>query len=117
MIKVVDRIGRCHNAGELVYAYFDTLTEKYIVLDKHPQPTTPTIYGLYYQYEGAITPTSAYGFMVVEYSAGLECESEKAVTVFNKMGLPTSATDTNGCPAVAIRMEKFSDDKLPPNLP
>lgn len=102
MIKVVDRIGKTHKVGELVYAYFDTLTEKYIVLQKHPEPTTPTIYGTYYPYQSCIS---------VEYANGIEpCDDSYVykganVTVVDKLGLGTNCLD--GVPAIAVKMEKL----------
>lgn len=103
MIDVVDRIGKTHLTGELVYAYFDTSTEKYIVLDKFLEPITPTIYGTYY-------PSDInYGYIIVEHATGIERCGDYMITkgssvmAKNKIGAPTDF----GRPAIAIKMEKL----------
>lgn len=101
MINIVDRIGKTHKIGELVYAYFDTLTEKYIVLDKHPEPVTPMVYGTYVETEGS-EPKK--GSFVVKYSTGMDACDEDVPTVYNKLNLPASTSSP--CPAIAVRMEK-----------
>lgn len=111
MINIVDRIGKTHNVGQLVYAYFDTLTEKYIVLDKSPEPNTPTVYGTYQEYEQAPGGSAApNGFIKVEYSTGIDLcldfiYKDAIVSVINKLKLPVNCT--NGAPAIAIKMEKL----------
>lgn len=101
MISIVDRIGRKHRIGELVYAYFDTSTEKYIVLEKHPEPKTPTIYG---KYSG--------GQITVEYAAGMDfCDKIYKGAVYDvvdKLGLTNESS--YDCPAIAIRMEKLPEE-------
>jgi len=102
MINIVDRLGKTHKIGELVYAYFDTSTEKYIVLQRHPEPITPTVYGIY----SPTGPTE--GVLVVEYAAGIDyCDEgiQKGVTISvkNKMNLSANCSS----PAVAIKMEKL----------
>lgn len=109
MIDVVDRIGKTHKIGELIYAYFDTSTEKYIVLDKHPEPTTPMIYGNYY------AENDDYGFIKVEYAAGIDyCKDNitkgSVVTVVNKIKLDYLTGCSNGAPAIAVKMEKLKKD-------
>ncbi len=102
MINIVDRLGKTHKIGEMVYAYFDTSTEKYIVLQRHPEPITPTVYGIY-------SPSDATeGVLVVEYAAGIDyCEEgiQKGITISvkNKMNLSANCS----APAVAIKMEKL----------
>ena len=76
MINIVDRIGKTHKIGELVYAYFDTLTEKYIVLDKHPEPITPMIYGTYVETEGSDPKIGSFN---VEYSTGMAIVTGKQI--------------------------------------
>jgi hypothetical protein len=44
-IKIVDRIGRSHSVGSMVYAYYDTYKSEYIVLDTYEEVSAPTIYG------------------------------------------------------------------------
>ena len=61
MIKLVDRIGKGHNAGELVYAYFDAENNVYIVLQRHKELNTATIYGEF-----------RYGYLQVEGMAGVD---------------------------------------------
>jgi len=101
-INIVDRIGRKHRVGELVYAYYDTSTEKYIVLEKHPEPLTPTIFGRYKN-----------GKITVEYAAGMDfCTTVYKGSVYDvvdKLGLVNDPSQD--CPAVAVRMEKL---KPPP---
>jgi hypothetical protein len=103
VINIVDRLGKRHNIGELVYAYFDTSTEKYIVLDKHPEPVTPTIYGLYNN--GSIT---------VDYAAGIDSCNKiykgSIIQVVDKLNLVKD--QNSSCAAVAIKMEKL---RLPPD--
>lgn len=106
MINVVDRIGKTHQTGELVYAYFDTSTETYIVLDKYSEPATPTIYGIYYN----TTPPS--GYLQVEYAAGIDhCKDyiykDAMVPVVNKMNLSVNCDYGIGVQAIAIKMEKL----------
>jgi hypothetical protein len=111
MIKIVDRLGKTHKVNELVYAYFDTLTEKYIVLDKHPEISTPTIYGKYYK-----APVDSFdGYIKVEYATGID-ETEinnayamgldRSYYISDKLGL-TSNLECEGIPAIAIRMNKL----------
>lgn len=107
MINIVDRIGKTHKIGELVYAYFDTSTEKYIVLQRHPEPITPTIYGMY----SALDETE--GSIVVEYSAGIDYCDEgivkgSVISVKNKMNLPANCS----APAIAIKMEKLKSGEI-----
>jgi hypothetical protein len=102
MINVVDRLGRKHQVGELVYAYFDTSTEKYIVLERRPDPITPIIYGVY----SPIDETE--GNLIVEYAAGIEyCDdgirNGSVVAVKNKLKLSANCAG----PAMAIKMEKL----------
>jgi hypothetical protein len=102
MINIVDRLGKTHKIGELVYAYFDTSTEKYIVLQRHPEPITPTVYGTY----SGIDNTE--GVLVVDYAAGVNyCEEGivkgSEIFVKNKLNLPADCS----APAIAIKMEKL----------
>jgi hypothetical protein len=101
MINIVDRIGKTHKAGEFVYAYFDTQTEEYIVLDKYSEITTPTIFGIY-------NPST--GILTVEYAAGIDYYKDgivkgTEVTVVNKLNLSTPQSCTIF--AVAIKMERL----------
>jgi hypothetical protein len=100
VINIVDRLGKRHDIGELVYAYFDTSTEKYIVLDKHPEPVTPTIYGLYNSSNKSIT---------VDYAAGIDsCDKiykGTVIPVVDKLNLVKPGS--NNSPAIAIKMEKL----------
>jgi hypothetical protein len=102
MINIVDRLGKTHKIGELVYAYFDTSTEKYIVLQRHPEPITPTVYGTYSRID------STEGIILVEYAAGIDyCEEGirkgSMISVRNKLNLPVDCS----APAIAIKMEKL----------
>jgi hypothetical protein len=49
VIKVVDRLGKSHNVGDMIYAYYDTYNSEYLVLDKYPETSSssPTIYGIW----------------------------------------------------------------------
>lgn len=98
IINIVDRIGKRHDIGELVYAYFDTSTEKYIILDQHPEPVTPTIYGLYNN--GSIT---------VDYAAGIDsCDKIYKGTVIEVVDkLDLVKPQHSNSPAIAIKMEKL----------
>jgi len=107
MINIVDRLGKTHKIGELVYAYFDTSTEKYIVLQRHPEPITPVIYGIYSSLD------STEGTLVVDYAAGIDyCDEgiQKGATIIvkNKLKLPADCS----APAVAIKMEKLSSGEI-----
>lgn len=112
MINIVDRIGKTHRVGSLVYAYFDTLTEKYIVLDKDPESMTPTIYGNYYEYEYEELDDERVGYILVEYVAGLDFCGDNyrkgdIIYVSNKLKL--DACGLNGTPAIAIKMEQLKE--------
>ena len=107
MINIVDRLGKTHKIGELVYAYFDTSTEKYIVLQRHPEPITPTVYGIYSHID------NTEGTLVVEYAAGIDyCDEgiQKGATIIvkNKLNLPADCS----APAVAIKMEKLKSGEI-----
>lgn len=107
MIKIADRLGKTHKVGELVYAYFDTATEEYIVLQRHPEPITPTVYGIY-------SPTdSTEGTLVIEYAAGIDycvegIQKGAVISVKNKLNLAANCT----APAVAIQMEKLKPGEI-----
>lgn len=108
MINIVDRLGKTHKVGEIVYAYFDTSTEKYIVLQRHPEPITPTVYGIYSQ-----IPGESWGNLIVENAAGIDyCDEAiqkgSIVTVYNKLNLDAACP----APAVAIKMEKLKTGEI-----
>ena len=106
MIQIVDRLGKTYKTGDLVYAYFDTSTEKYIVLENYQQPITPMIYGIYQQ-QAESSPAG--GILRVEYAAGIEyCQDGVAknsdVSVSNKLKIPYTMCG-KGTRAIAVRME------------
>lgn len=107
MIQIVDRLGKTYHAGDMVYAYFDTSTEKYIVLDHFKEPITPTVYGIYVQkYQSGDNLYT--GTLRVEYATGIEyCEEgivvNSDITVHNKLRLPYRMCGT-GTRAIAVRM-------------
>jgi hypothetical protein len=86
MIKVVDRIGKTHAAGDMVYAYYDTYKSEYIVLDKYEEVSTPTIYG---QWDGTT--------IKVEGLSGITTENNidigSSITVENTLNLTTPDED------------------------
>lgn len=107
MINIADRLGKTHKIGELVYAYFDTSTEQYIVLQRHPEPVTPTVYGMYSPIDNTM------GSLVVEYAAGIDyCDEgiQKGATIIamNKLNLAANCA----APAVAIKMEKLKPGEI-----
>jgi hypothetical protein len=94
MIKVVDRIGKAHVAGDMVYAYYDTYKSEYIVLDKYQEVSTPTIYG---QWDGtSITIEGTSGVTDDDINIG----SSKAVE--NTLNLP-EPEDNCTVRAVAVK--------------
>lgn len=44
-IKLVDRIGIKHNVGDMIYAYYDTFTHEYIVIESKKSSTNTIAYG------------------------------------------------------------------------
>lgn len=91
----------------MVYAYFDTSTEKYIVLQRHPEPVTPTVYGMYDPLD------NTEGTLIVEYAAGIDYCDEgiqkgATITVKNKLNLATDCA----APAIAIKMEKLKSGEI-----
>lgn len=103
MIDIVDRIGQTHDVGALVYAYFDTSMEKYIVLEKFNSNNTQMVYGSY------TSINDAEGTLVVQYLAGSNSSCNNitqgsVITVQNQLGLSANGCQS-GLPAVALRIE------------
>ena len=88
-IPIVDRLGRVHEIEDLVYAYYDSYTNDYIVLQSYPDHTA-AIYGTYTKVD------DEYGFIKVEgrVSTPPDIELGSVVTVMNKLNLCASPSNT-----------------------
>lgn len=92
---IADRLGKKHSAGDMVYVYYDTYTEEYIVLDKYEQPT-PTVYG-------TLVGTS----LLIEGIAGV---SDSTITIGNTLTVanPMGLKPPTGCQSVRAVAVKFT---------
>ena len=100
-IPVTDRLGRVHEIEDLIYAYYDSYTNDYIVLQSYPDHTG-AIYGVYTKVD------DQYGFIKVEGRVGTppDIEIGSVVTVMNKLNLCAGSSnsiwgdlvDSNGIP-------------------
>ena len=88
-IPITDRLGRVHELEDLVYAYYDSYTNDYIVLQSYPDHTA-AIYGVYTKV------ADEYGFIKVEgrVSTPPGIELGSVVTVMNKLNLCASPSNT-----------------------
>ena len=88
-IPIADRLGRVHEIEDLVYAYYDSYTNDYIVLQSYPD-STGAIYGVYTKVD------DQYGFIKVEGRVGTppDIEIGSVVTVMNKLNLCASPSNT-----------------------
>lgn len=108
IIKVVDRIGKSHNAGTLIYAYYDTYRSEYIVLDTYEEQSSPMIFG---QWDGET--------IKVEGTVGLSSKDNinigSTVTVQNRLNLEKPLV-TCTVRAVAVKFLKSSNGRTDPNI-
>ena len=88
-IPIADRLGRVHEIEDLVYAYYDSYTNDYIVLQSYPD-STGAIYGVYTKVD------DQYGFIKVEGRVGTppDIEIGSMVTVMNKLNLCANPSNT-----------------------
>jgi hypothetical protein len=93
----VDRLGKCHKPGTLVYAYYDTHTDKYIVLQDYEGQITPMIYGVYTKL------SSVDGYITIEGLTGTDCD----ITIGNSVYVKNPMRHSSSCDvvrAVAVLM-------------
>lgn len=107
IINVVDRIGRSHNAGSLVYAYYDTYKSEYIVLETYEEQSAPMIFGQW------VDDT-----IKVEGTVGLSAKDNinigSTVQVVNRLNFekPLATCTVRG---VAVKFLKSSNGRIDPN--
>lgn len=107
IINVVDRIGRSHNAGSLVYAYYDTYKSEYIVLETYEEQSAPMIFGQW------VDDT-----IKVEGTVGLSAKDNinigSTVEVVNRLSFekPLITCTVRG---VAVKFLKSSNGRVDPN--